>query len=156
MWSLDWINRKNQTEADGNLVNKSISSGSQKVSKRKGGGYIRQCAQSLKRIARLPDKDKKEVLRSLQRAVKKRRSVSDIPNVKVISNEVSAQCNSQTSVNNDWSNWLVLHGIEKVVDEDVREIGKVVGLKFNGEKNYMFNVLYRVGRKNQEGGRKGV
>jgi len=76
----------------------------------------------------------------LQRAVKKRIIASDTSNAKVTFNEVSTHCNSQTSVNNDWTNWLVLHGNKKVVDEDVRGIGKVVGLKFNGDKNNMFNV----------------
>jgi len=121
-----------------------------------GGGYLRHCAQSLKRIARLPEKDRKKFLCALQRAVKKRRISSDTSNAKVTSNEAFAHCNSQTSVNNDWTDWLVLHGNKKVVDEDVRGIGKVVGLKFNGDKNNMFNVLSGLGRKNKEGGGKGV
>lgn len=156
-WSLDWVKRKNLVDASANIssnsstINKSDSSGVQKISKTKGGGYLRHCALSLKRIARLPDKDRKEVLRALQRAVKKRRLASDVSKSKVISNEGSAQSNSQTSVNNDWSNWLVLHGNKKVVDEDVLGIGKTVGLKFNGDKNNMFSVLSGTGRKNQEG-----
>jgi len=86
-------------------------------------------------------------------AIKKRRVISDTSNAKVISNE--GPSHSQTSINNYWTNWLVLHGNKKVVDEDVRGIGKVVGLKFNGDKNNMFNVSSGAGRKNQKGGGKG-
>lgn len=38
-----------------------------------------------------------------------------------------------------------------MVSDDVCEIGKSVGIKFNGDKNNMFDVLSRVGRKNSEG-----
>jgi hypothetical protein len=41
-----------------------------------------------------------------------------------------------------------------VMSEDVRGIGKVVGLNFQGDKNKMFIVLSGVGRKNPEGGGK--
>jgi len=36
--------------------------------------------------------------------------------------------------------------------EDVCDIGKKVGLKFVGDKNNMFDVLSRAGRKNHGGG----
>lgn len=64
----------------------------------------------------------------------------------------STQSGSQASVNNnDWSNGLVLHGSDKAKSEDVRGIGKVVGLNFKGDKNNTFDVLSGVGRKNKEG-----
>jgi len=108
----------------------------------------------LKRIARLPDKDHKEVLRALRRTVKKRRMASEVSKTKVISNDGSAQSDSQSSVNNDWSNLVVFHGNDMVAVEDVWGIGKAVGLKFNGDKNNMFNVLSRVGIGKKEGGGK--
>jgi len=58
-------------------------------------------------------------------------------------------------VNNDWSNWFVLHGNSKVVNDDVCNIGKMVGLKFKGDKNNMFDVLSGGGRRNSESGGKG-
>jgi hypothetical protein len=64
----------------------------------------------------------------------------------------SSQSGSQNTVNNDWTNWLVLHGCDKVKSDDVKGIGKVVGLKFKGDKNNSFDVLSGVGRKNAEGG----
>jgi len=137
---------------------KSSSSSPQNVVKRKGGSYLCYYVHSLKRIARFPDKDRKEVLRALRRTVKKRRMASEVSKTKVISYDGSAQSDSQSLVNNDWSNWVVLHGNDKVAVDDIWRIGKVVGLKFNGDKNNMFNVLSRAGIGKKEGGvgREGV
>ena len=110
----------------------------------------------MKRIARLSDSDRREVLRALQRTSRQRKAVSRAPKAKVSLQTVSSKCTSQTSVNNDWNNWLVLHGNDKVTSEDVCEIGRTVGLKFNGDKNNMFDVLSGVGRKTREGGGEGV
>jgi len=68
----------------------------------------------------------------------------------------STTSTSQTSVNNDWNNWLVLHGNDKVLVEDVCAIGRSVGLKFSGDLNNKFDVLSGMGRKNREGGGVGV
>jgi len=61
------------------------------------------------------------------------------------------QSDSQASVNNEWQNWLVLHGTDRVTNEDIRGIGKEIGIKFDGDKNNMFDVLSGVRRKNKEG-----
>jgi len=42
---------------------------------------------------------------------------------------------------------VVIHGKEEVVVDDVRGIGKAIGVKFNGDKMNMFNLLSRVGRE---------
>ena len=81
--------------------------------------------------------------------------VSDTSKEKVISNDSSSLNGSQAFVNNDWMNWLVLHGSDKAMSEDVRGIGKVVGLNFKRDKNNMFDMLSGVGRKNKEGDGKG-
>ena len=83
----------------------------------------------MKRIARLSDKDRKEVLRALQRSTKQRKAVSNVSKAKAQSKEGSFTGESQTSVNNEWQNWLVLHGNATVMSEDVCDIGKTVGLK---------------------------
>jgi hypothetical protein len=41
----------------------------------------------------------------------------------------------------------VLHGNDKKKSEDVCEIGKVVGLQFEGDTHNMFDVLSGKGRK---------
>jgi len=45
----------------------------------------------------------------------------------------------------------VLHGTDRVTNEDIRGIGKEIGIKFDGDKNNMFDVLSGVRRKNKEG-----
>ena len=45
----------------------------------------------------------------------------------------------------------MLHGNDTVRSEDVRLIGRNVGLNFTGDQNNMFDVLSGVGRNNREG-----
>ena len=160
-WSLEWVN-KHKNEVSGilptNYIERKVTSSScvNQFTRKQGGGYLRNSAQCLKRIARLTDKDRQEVLRALRKSEKKRRPVSDVPKVKVISDEGSSFGGSTPSVNNDWSNWLVLHSNSKVVNDDVCNIAKMVGLKFKGDKNNMFDVLSGGGRRNSKSGGKGV
>jgi len=49
----------------------------------------------------------------------------------------------------------VLHGTDRVAQEDVTGIGKEIGLKFGGDNNNMLDVLSSVRRKNKEGVGKG-
>ena len=41
----------------------------------------------------------------------------------------------------------MLHGKDELALKDVQGIGESIGVKFNGDKTNMFNVLSRVGRK---------
>jgi len=128
-------------------THKTSSKGAPRVTKKKGSGYLRYCAQSLKHIARLSDNDRKEVLRALRRTMKQRRAVSNVSKAMVMSNEGPSNSDSQFSVNNDWMNGLVLHGDDNAVNEDVYGIGHVVGLKFSSDKNNKFDILSGAGRK---------
>ena len=112
---------------------------------------MRHGAQNIKRIARLSERDRKAVLRAFRRSTK-----SDVFKPKGKSNDVSSNNESQSSVNNDWMNWLVLHGNEKAASADVCGIGKAIGMKSNGDKNNMFDVLSRLGRKKIDGGGDGA
>ena len=84
--------------------------------------------------------------------MKQRKTVFDVPKANVMSHASPFNSDSQSSVNNDWQHWLVLHGDTKAVNEDVCGIGQVVGLKFNGDKNNRFDVLSGASRKNDGGG----
>jgi len=69
---LEWVNKhKNVVEGDDATISCvpiiSSSRAPNVIKKKKGGGYLRNCAQSLKRIARLFDKDRHEVLRALRK-----------------------------------------------------------------------------------------
>jgi len=120
--------------------------------KKKGNGTLRHNAQSLKRIARLPAKDRIEILRALRKTVKKRKGLVVVSMIKVTYvDSIPQSTGSQVSVNNDWMNWLVLHGNKNKAVNDVCEIGKAMGLKFKGDNNNMFDVLSGAGRKNKEG-----
>jgi len=159
-WSLEWVKSHKSVSMGAASKPKyrvaAKSSGVPRVTKKKGGGYLRHCALNLKRIARLSDKDRREVLRALRRTTKHRQAGSGVSKAEVTSKVTSSNATSQSSVNNDWTNWLVLHGNDKVLSEDVCEIGRIVGLNFSGDKHNMFDVLSGVGRKNREGGGGGV
>lgn len=117
-----------------------------RVLKKKGNGHLRHCARNLKRIARLSNKDRQEVLRALRRPLKQRNMVSAGSKAKGKSCESNSV--SQSSVNNDWNHWLVLKGNEKVINKDVCDVATTVGLKLQGDiNNNMFAVLSRKGRK---------
>jgi len=160
-WSLEWVKSQNLDIVGGNLpsakhVSFNSSSKGPRVNMRKGVGYLRHTAQSMRRIARLPAKDRKDVLRALKINVRKRmRPCGDFQVQENSKGKEAQQSVSQSSVNNDWENWLVLHGIDRVAQEDVTGIGKEIGLKFSGDDNNMFDVLSTVRRKNKEGVGKG-
>jgi len=155
-WSLEWADRHKRFASEDKMrsspkrTKKSTSKMPSRVLKKKGSGYLRHCAQNLKRIARLSHKDQQEVLRALRRTMKQRRKVSNVSKAKVMSNESNSA--SLSSVNNDWKHWLALHGDEKTVNKDVCDIVHTVGLKFQGDKNNMFDVLSGTGRKNNGDG----
>ena len=75
-WSLEWVDRHKRAASEGKL--NSTLKGSEKLTskrpsqvlKKKGSGYLRHCAQNLKRIARLSNKDRREVLQTLRRTMK--------------------------------------------------------------------------------------
>jgi len=154
-WSLEWVSRHRcddtviSLKPKSKVIANSSSQGVPKVTKKKGGGYLRHCAHNLKCIARLSNKDRKEVLRALPRTLKRRKVGSDVSKGKVIYVEGSSIGDSHSLVNNEWENWLLLHGNNKVMSDDVCGIGKRVGIKFGGDKNNMFDVLSGVERKIQ-------
>jgi hypothetical protein len=130
------------------VLNETSTSSGPKLTKKKGACYLRHTAQSMRRIARLPAKDCEEVLRALKRYVKRCTGAPIISNTKVTPNVGSSvHSDSHISVNNEWSNWLALHRNNKVVDEDIRGIGKVIELNFEGVNHNMFEVFSRGGRK---------
>jgi len=72
----------------------------------------------------------------------------------MVSNSNSNLSNSSsTSVNKDWENRVLLYGKSEVV-EDVRGIGKTIGVKYKGDKMNRFNLLSKEGRREwrSEGG----
>jgi hypothetical protein len=156
-WSFEWVNRfKNTANVDVRKFKAQTqhptTSAAPHFRKKKGNGYIQHCARNLKRIARLSEKDRKEVLRALRKTHIRRKRSSDVSKNNTKCAENSSHSGSQASVTNDWAPWLVLHGSDKVKSDDVRGIGTTLGLQYKGDKNNRFDVLSGVGRKNPKGG----
>jgi predicted RNase H-like nuclease (RuvC/YqgF family) len=60
-------------------------------------------------------------------------------------NGESLSARSENSVSNgDWKNWVILHGNQKVVAEDVGEVSEAIKMHYKGDKANMFNALSRV------------
>ncbi|MCI17235.1 hypothetical protein A2U01_0038382, partial [Trifolium medium] len=88
--------------------------------------------------------DRREVLRILEKEVRKSSGRNKIHKAAVVVNQDrSYSVSSGASVNKDWEHWVVLHGNEKVVREDVREIGQTIEVNFNGVSANMFGVMSR-------------
>jgi len=122
-------------------------------SKRKVGGVLRHPVLTLKKVARLPSKDRQEVMKVLKNSpvmqvlkqkVRNRQSQRERVTKSL---EVDQSSNNETgsvaSVNNEWKNWVLLHGNEKAMEADVQDIGKVIGVSFQGDLNNKFSVLSR-------------
>jgi len=128
---------------------KSKSSSKSKSSKKhnkKAGVALKQSVGFIKRIARLPLKDRREILKVLKKQECKRSVLYKTS--KAMGNSYSISSNtSNSSVNKDWKNWSVVHGKKEVAAEDVREIGTSLGVKFNGDINNRFNLLTKEGRR---------
>ena len=173
-WSLEWLNDQHHSEAG--VVSSSRKAGKKGVqprvcllsdedsapTRKKAGGFLRHPVHSLKKVARLPDKDRTTVMKILKKKGCKYQGSSNLKKVvKMISIEPSEDISSSSSTSNDWHNWVIVHGSEKVLREDARNIGDTIGVKL-GECNNMFGVLAKkgMGKKKRvadgEGGSKGT
>jgi len=91
----------------------------------------------------MPCKERKAVLKAIKKQSAKQKSRV----TKVLPNGVGNSADSvrsNSSVNRDWENWVVLHGNAKVAVNDVWGIDKAINVKFKGDKS---NALYIVGWK---------
>jgi hypothetical protein len=112
---------------------------------------LRHSVNSLKKVARLPSKDRSTVFHILKSKARKLHGSDRLKKaVKVVSSGASDKSSSSRSVSNDWVNWVVVHGNEKVVVDDVKGIGEAIGVQFNGNNHNMFGVLSRKGRGRKE------
>jgi hypothetical protein len=147
-WSWEWLRDHNHEEAG------VIFSASKRVRKgdplgrctdtlrRKAGGVLRHPVHSLKKLARLPTKDRGEALKALGRCVRRRRTGVPVNN----SYSPGGQASSDTSSgakDDDWRSWVAVHGNEELALEYVRGIGQSIGIKFRGGHENMFNALSR-------------
>jgi hypothetical protein len=130
-------------------ASKSISSSKSKKKKSLEVNF-KHSAGFVKRIARLPMSDRKEILKVLKKQERKRRVLSKATKLMATSNSSNT---SISSVNKDLEHWAILHDKNEVVAEDVREIGKTLGVHVDEGNKSGLNLLTREGRKELRAGR---
>ncbi|MCI00512.1 DUF4283 domain protein, partial [Trifolium medium] len=154
-WSLEWLHDHNHGDAgvtfSTNKKKKAVArqgTGQDKVvalghNKSKTKGMLRHS--NLKTVARLPSKDRREVLKILKKKVRRRSGrTSSNRSCAVKQISTSREDSSSASVNNDWKHWIVMHGNEQLDVDDVWGIGKAIGVKFNNDNVNMFSALARI------------
>ncbi|PNX63645.1 cytochrome p450, partial [Trifolium pratense] len=98
----------------------------------------------------MPSNDRTEVLKVLKKNERHHRNGVGTPRVCGVSHQASSTVSSSTaSANNDWKHWVVMQGSEKVAVDDVREVGKTIGVQLKGASENMFSVLARKGTTKQ-------
>ena len=120
---------------------KSISLSGNVTSKKKKVGVVHNSVGFMKKIVRMPAKDRKQILKILKKQKRKRKVyvVNASSKATADSTTVSTK-NSFSYVENDWVNWVHLHGEPKLVAEDV-------GVKYHCDTSNTFNLLSREGRR---------
>jgi hypothetical protein len=157
-WSLEWLQDHNLRDAgvvfsakkrplqgsgDGGDLHKEAARG---PFTKQAGGFLRKSRYSLKRIARLPIKDRREVLQILQKNARRRKTRGVAGRSRTKGSRTTAEgVTSSSSVNNDWKHWIAMHGSDRAAEEDVLEVGNFIGATFKGDKDNMFSVLSRKG-----------
>jgi len=118
------------------------------VSKKRKGATVKRYVGFMKKVARMSEVDRKQILHILkkQERYKKARKGKHCSKEAGTSTSESSK-NSNSSVNNDWENWVILNGKPQVVIDDVKAMGKAVRLKFNCDTANSFNMLTKEGRK---------
>ncbi|PNX99301.1 hypothetical protein L195_g022566, partial [Trifolium pratense] len=174
-WSLEWLQDRNQGDVgvlfsankwlckgnrNGDLQERS---GPEDPKRRKGGGVFRHTISSIKKVARMPSPERGEVLKVLKKNERHRKVGPGAPRPGSVSHPVSSTVSSSSvSANNDWQHWVVMKGSEQVVVDDVKEVGKAIGVNYNGGNENMFSVLARRGIAKKtasgqtQGGRRGL
>lgn len=160
-WSLDWlaqipakptdkaVSASGRKGAD-NFIFAASAEPSRRVREfdNKTVKMFKHSAGFVKHIARLPSADRRAILKILKKN-KKKKIVCDASSKakKASVPTVEISNNSSSSVNNDWVNWVAVHESSNGVKEDVKELGKVLGVKFKSDPNNRFNLLSKEGRK---------
>jgi hypothetical protein len=158
-WSRAWLQGKSQGEA---WVGGSLKKGAQQQGrpggerrqeehegskKRKMGGLLPHSVFSLKRIVRLSGRDRKEVLRILQKNARRDKGRgADRSQREAVSKASAVADTSSASVNNDWHNWMAMQGSAKKAAADVAEVGKSLGVFVKADLSNMFSVLSKAGK----------
>jgi hypothetical protein len=114
---------------------------------------------NLKRIARLPMKDRYRLIRAIKKLNRKKSAYKVVCSSSESKCGVSLSHDSKSSgTSSEYTNWLALHGKSKEVAADVAAVGKVMGVKVDVDCANKFDVLTRgkgEGVKKSYGGGRG-
>jgi len=99
---------------------------------------------NLKRIARLPLKDRYRLIRAIKKLNRKKSASKVVRSSSESKCGVSLSHGSKSSGSStEYTNWLALHGKSKEVVADVAVVGKVMGVKVDVDCANKFDVLTR-------------
>jgi len=163
-WSLDWLPQQKPISEGGavfsstsevrkskqvdSVNDKSISSSGNALSKKKKVGVVHKSVGFMKKIARMPAKDRNQILKILKKQKRKRKVyVVNASSKDTTESANASKDNSSSSRGNDWVHWVHLHGEPKLVAEDVKDLGKIVGVNYLCNTTNTFNLLTREGRR---------
>jgi len=97
------------------------------VTKKRKGAIVKQSVCFMKKVARMSTVDRKQSVHFLKKQKRYKKSSKGKHHSKqtdIATSESSK--NSNSSVDNDWENWVILHGKPQVMVDDVKAIGKTV------------------------------
>jgi len=116
---------------------------------------LKHSACNLKKIARLPVDDRKQVLKILMKKVHRRIRItrSKALNDAISKGSLVPESSSSASVNNDWKRWAILRGKDEVVKGDINFFGRSLGVKFYNDKANQFRVLSRGQKQKKKSGK---
>jgi len=78
----------------------------------------------------MPGNDRSKVLKVIRKQERNRqREICLQQAMEGVPQGLTDGATSSSSVNNDWQHWVLLHGNEGVATEDVRGIGRDIGLR---------------------------
>jgi len=163
-WSAEWLH--NVQKGDIGLISLSkkrlkkmgvdfVTKGGgvrSQVVRKKAGGVFHHPVFTLKKVARLPSKDREEVMKVLKKSnmkvlkqkVRNRQRQRQMVTKSLEVNQGSTnESTSVDSVNNDWKHWVTLQGKDKAIEEDIQGIGRAIGGSFAADSHNKFRVLSR-------------
>jgi hypothetical protein len=87
-----------------------------------------------------------KILKVLKQNIRNRKRLREkvTRSLEEVKNSSCNESSSSASVNNDWKHYVVLNGSEQTKAKDVQDIGKSIGLSFNGSSHNKFGVLSRM------------
>jgi hypothetical protein len=163
-WSLEWL--KDHVHGEAGVVSSSKHTSKQRLkskvssiavesnlkNKMKAVGRLKHPAHNLKKIARLPDNDRKKVLKILMKKVQRRKVVklADALPDSILKESQTSDSSSSFNNINDWKHWVVLRGKEEEVKNDVKDFGKALGVRFYNDKCNQFRLFLRGRKQNKE------